>query len=86
MASRVYRDAEEDERLIALEKVYLDKYASKSRANDVRRQLAYLLQSKGRKKEADIYLAQIKSSGGTDRGNWRGRNPDRQNKPARTTN
>lgn len=62
IAGRVYRNADEDDRLIDLYKIYLTKFPTSSRANDIRRRLAQALQSKGQRQEAQVYLAQIKST------------------------
>lgn len=61
IASRAYREAGEDDRLIELGKAYLSKYSSSPHAENVRRQLGYLLRSKGRNQEAQQYLSATKN-------------------------
>lgn len=61
-AGRAYHNAEEGNKLIDLGKLYLTKFGSSPRADDVRRRLANMLQNQGRKKEAQVYLSQIKNS------------------------
>ncbi len=83
IAGRAYKNAEEDDRLIDLGVLYLSKYPTGSRADDMRRRLAWLLQSKGRKKEAEVYLSQIKSPQVSDKANRRmGRTTPETNAPA----
>ena len=71
IAGRAYKNAEEDDKLIDLGKLYLSKYPSGARADDIRRRLVWLLQNKGRKKEAEVYLSQIKSPQTADKANRR---------------
>lgn len=80
-AGKAYRNAEEDDKLIELSKSYLAKYSSSSRADDIRRRLAFLLQSKGKQKEAQMYLAQIKSSQVAEKANRKMGNAGQTDKP-----
>jgi hypothetical protein len=59
---RAYREAEENDNLVNAYKLYLEKYGSSSRADDVRRRIAYLLRSLGKKEEAQKYLSEIGSA------------------------